>query len=94
MISILENITSKKNLEQINMTATQRKQQFKEIEEGFSADYGFPEPFKVAEAIFDALFSEKPKPRYLVCANEEEVKWVMMLICLLVLLDKARYSRA
>ena len=32
--------------------------------------FGTPEP--VAEAVVDALFSENPKPRYLVGGNEEE----------------------
>ena len=80
--------------DRINLTSTQRKQQFKEIEEGFSADHGLLEPFKVAEAIFDALFSEKPKPRYLVCPNAEEVKWVIkrMFTELLQLNSNHEYS--
>ncbi|MCK4895514.1 MAG: SDR family oxidoreductase [Candidatus Heimdallarchaeota archaeon] len=75
--NLIEKMRKEEESYRINLTTAQRKQQFKEIEEGFSADHGFPEPFKVAEAIFDALSSEKPKPRYLVCRNEEEVMWVI-----------------
>ena len=75
--NLIEKMRKEEESYRINMTASQKKQQFQEIEEGFSTYHGFPEPFKVAEAIFDALFSEKPKPRYLVSRNEEEVKWVI-----------------
>ncbi|MHA1201129.1 MAG: SDR family oxidoreductase [Candidatus Heimdallarchaeaceae archaeon] len=61
----------------INMTADQRKQLFKEVEEGFSAYQRYPDPVNVAESIFDALFSENPKPRYLVGGNEDEAKRVI-----------------
>ncbi len=37
---------------------------------------GYPMPEKVAEAALDALFSETPKPRYLV-GNKEETIWVV-----------------
>ncbi len=92
--NLIEKMRKEEESYRINMTAVQRKQQFKEVEEGFSTDHGFPEPFKVAEAIFDALFSEKPKLRYLVCGNEEEVKWVIkrMFVELLQLNHNHEYS--
>jgi NAD(P)-dependent dehydrogenase (short-subunit alcohol dehydrogenase family) len=43
-------------------------------EESYGTKY--PTPEKVAEAVSDALFSENPKPRYLV-GNKEEVIWVV-----------------
>ncbi len=92
--NLIEKMRNEEESYRINMTSAQKKQQFKEIEEGFSADHGFPEPFKVAEAIFDALFSEKPKPRYLVGGNEEEVKWVIkrMFVEMLQLNHNHEYS--
>ncbi len=78
----------------VNMTAEQRKQLFKEVEDGFSAYDRYPEPSKVSEAIYDALFSEKPKPRYLVGGNEDEAKRVIqrMLVELLQLNHNHEYS--
>lgn len=92
--NLIEKMRKEEESYRINMSTAQKKQQFKEIEEGFSADYGYPEPLKVAEAIFDALYSEKPKPRYLVCGNEEEVKWVIkrMFVELLQLNHNHEYS--
>ncbi|MHA1552609.1 MAG: SDR family oxidoreductase [Candidatus Heimdallarchaeaceae archaeon] len=92
--NLIEKMRKEEESYRINMSTAQKKQQFKEIEEGFSADHGYPEPFKVAEAIFDALYSEKPKPRYLVCGNEEEVKWVIkrMFVVLLQLNHNHEYS--
>jgi len=78
----------------VNMTATQRKQLFKEVEVGFSAYNEYPDPFKVTEAIFDALYSENPKPRYLVGGNKNEVKRVIkrMFVELLQLNQNHEYS--
>ena len=59
------------------MTDAQRKQQRSEIEKHFVRSDPLPEPFVVAEAIYDALFSNTPKPRYLVTGNKEEANWVM-----------------
>jgi hypothetical protein len=35
------------------------------------------EPDEVAEAIKQALFSENPKPRYMVVPNQEEAGWTI-----------------
>ncbi len=59
------------------ITEEQRKILLKEIEDSFVAKEDDPEPDKVAEAIYDALYSEKPKQRYLVTGNQDEARWVM-----------------
>ena len=64
-----------KNLRHL-MTEEQRKTQLKEIKDNFGKDED-PEPDKVAEAIYDALYSENPKQRYLVTGNQEEARWVV-----------------
>ncbi|MCG3260174.1 MAG: hypothetical protein H7644_10530, partial [Candidatus Heimdallarchaeota archaeon] len=48
-----------------------------EVEDSFVAKDDDPEPDKVAEAIYNALYSKKPKQRYLVTGNQEEARWVM-----------------
>ncbi|MBY9001959.1 MAG: SDR family NAD(P)-dependent oxidoreductase [Candidatus Heimdallarchaeota archaeon] len=92
--NMIERMREEKEGYRINMIDAQRKQQFQEVEEGFIADHGYPEPDKVAEAIFDALFSEKPKPRYLVCGNQDEAHWVIrrMFIELLQLNENHEHS--
>ncbi len=92
--NMIERMRKEEEDYRVNMTAARRKQLFKEAEIGFSAYDRYPEPFKVTEAIFDALFSKKPKPRYLVGGNEEEVKRVIkrMFVELLQLNSKHEFS--
>lgn len=59
------------------ITEEQRKMLLKEVEDSFVAKDDDPEPDKVAEAIYNALYSKKPKQRYLVTGNQEEARWVM-----------------
>jgi len=61
----------------IFMTEEQREMQLKEIEKNIAGSDLDPEPDAVAKAIFDALYSEKPKSRYLVTGKQEEAEWVM-----------------
>ncbi|MHA1219817.1 MAG: SDR family oxidoreductase [Candidatus Heimdallarchaeaceae archaeon] len=59
------------------ITEEQRKMLLKEVEDSFVEKDDDPEPDKVAEAIYNALYSKKPKQRYLVTGNQEEARWVM-----------------
>jgi short-subunit dehydrogenase len=59
------------------MTDEQRDMQLKEIEKNFARPDPDPEPVVVAEAIYDALYSDNPKPRYLVTGKQEEAERVM-----------------
>ncbi|MHA1198917.1 MAG: SDR family NAD(P)-dependent oxidoreductase [Candidatus Heimdallarchaeaceae archaeon] len=61
----------------IFMKPSHRKMQLKEMKEQFDGPDTNPEPVAVAEAIYDALYSEQPKPRYLVTGNQEESRWVI-----------------
>jgi short-subunit dehydrogenase len=61
----------------IFMTDKQREMQLKEFEKNLSGPSPYPEPIAVAEAIFDALYSKNPKPRYLVTSNQRETEWVI-----------------
>jgi short-subunit dehydrogenase len=63
--------------DRIFMTDEQREMQRKEVEERFASPDTDPEPDAVAEAIYDALYSDKPKIRYLVTGNQEEARWVI-----------------
>ncbi|MGI0055605.1 MAG: SDR family NAD(P)-dependent oxidoreductase [Thermoplasmata archaeon] len=48
----------------------------------------FPEPRPVAEAVSDALFSEEPKPRYLVANSEETDRVIAQVLTLLKQLNQ------
>ena len=61
----------------IFMTNEQREMQLKVFEENLSGPSSHPEPIAVAEAIYDALYSDKPKPRYLITDNQQETEWVV-----------------
>ncbi len=74
--NLIEKMRNEEENYRINMTDAQKKQQLKEVEEGFLTDHGFPEPIKVAEAIYDSLSSDSPKQRYLVGTKDETI-WVL-----------------
>ncbi len=75
-LNFIERKKQEKKELRLLMTDAQRKQQIKQIEERFGHYHDFPEPDAVAEAIYDALYSETPKPRYLV-GSRNEVEWVL-----------------
>ncbi len=76
-LSMYERIKKEKKELRILMTDEQREMQLKEIDENFAGPDTDPEPDAVAQAIYDALYSEKPKIRYLVTGNQKEANWVV-----------------
>lgn len=86
-------LTEDKSL-RILMSEKHREIQLKEMKEHFDVPDTNPEPFAVAEAIYDALYSENPKPRYMVTGNQEEARWVIkrMLFEMKQLNEKHEFS--
>jgi short-subunit dehydrogenase len=75
--TLLEKRKVEKKELRIFMTDEQREMQLKEFEKHLSGPRPYPEPIAVAEAIYDALYSDNPKPRYLVTDNQEQTEWVI-----------------
>jgi len=76
-LNMFERIKKENKELRIFMNDKQRKMQLDEIEKHFTEPDTYPEPYAVAEAIYDALYSENPKPRYLVVSKQEEAERVM-----------------
>ncbi len=75
--TLLEKRKVEKKELRIFMTDEQREMQLKEFEKHLSGPSPYPEPIAVAEAIYDALYSDNPKPRYLVTDNQQQTEWVI-----------------
>lgn len=87
-------ISSYKENEQIRMKQYYSKERIIQITESLEnwindVNLNSPEPYPVAEAVYDGLFSENPKLRYLVGSYEEEVEaGIRNIINLLVQLNQ------
>ncbi|MCG3220720.1 MAG: SDR family NAD(P)-dependent oxidoreductase [Candidatus Heimdallarchaeota archaeon] len=68
---------AEKKEERLFMTDEQHEMQLDELKNYYAEPNLNPEPLAVAEAIYDALYSDNPKPRYLVTGKQEEAEWVM-----------------
>ena len=75
--SSYEKRKAEKKEERLFMTDEQHEMQLDELKNYYAEPNLDPEPLAVAEAIYDALYSDNPKPRYLVTGKQEEAEWVM-----------------
>ncbi|PCJ47270.1 MAG: short-chain dehydrogenase/reductase [Gammaproteobacteria bacterium] len=75
---IVESLLKHMKSKSINFDKSLYKEEYLKLIEGYGADRSqFKSPEEVAASVEDALFSEKPKRRYLTVPNQGEAEWVI-----------------